>query len=560
MIPEEGQKAGLERLFRAQLALAGLSALILIGFGPDATAGASGTSTAIYLTILLLGVCAGAAHWIGPRVGSVSDWASILSCVDCLGVTALLYLSGDLRSGFVFLYPVIALYGATFLSRPRAWGLASVCGAAYGSLLVLAFWGLVPGVEAVGDSGFSEAASWRAWLALMGALALAVLLSGRLSSELQSTGEALHESTRNLGRLNDLHDQIIGSITSGLLTTGPRGQISSFNPEAERITGFSQSDVMGRPLDEIIPGAHVLIGRRGGRKSRVQTRTRLEYRNASGVSLFLGVASSRLISREGRPRGHVVIFQDVSEVVGMEDALRRTERMAAVGEMAAKIAHEIRSPLASIAGSVQLMVSTGAIRQETEEAGRLTDVVLRESQRLNALIMDFLQYSRPISPLRKELRLDHVVREVMVSLEASCPDTISMSLSISEPVMASADSEHLKQALWNIATNALEAMPDGGELEFVIRRCEAPEVGDCFDLEDGPWAEVCIRDSGPGVDVDVEGRIFEPFFTTKAGGSGLGLATVHQIVEAHGGSVRVENSTSGGAVFRVRLRGIESVS
>ena len=138
-----------------------------------------------------------------------------------------------------------------------------------------------------------------------------------------------------------------------------------------------------------------------------------------------------------------------------------------------------------------------------------------------------------------------------MSMESSCPDTISMSLSTSEPVMASADSEHLKQVLSNIATNAIEAMPDGGELEFVVRRCEAREVGACFDLEDGPWTEVCVRDSGPGVDVGVEGRIFEPFFTTKAGGSGLGLATVQQVASGPDGPVRRDRRSEGAGGYEL---------
>ncbi|MEE3328775.1 MAG: ATP-binding protein [Myxococcota bacterium] len=548
------------RLCRAQWALAGLAGLVLLGFGRSGGSHPGSAPLGVYLTILLLGACAGASYLMGSRVNSVRKWAATQLGLDVLAVTSLVYFSGNLEAGFVLLYPVVALYGATLFSRKGAWFLAASCGASYGCLMILAASGISPGVEAAVTSNLSAGDSWMAWGVLMTALGFGVILAGRLSSELQSTGEALHASTRDLGRLHDLHDQIIESITSGLLTTDNRGRISSFNPKAERITGFSHNDVRGRPLDEIIPGAQALLGRGVGRKKKVRSRTRLKYRNASGTGLFLGVAASRLVAPDGQNRGHVVIFQDVSEVVGMEDELRNSERMAAVGEMAANIAHEIRNPLASIAGSIQLMVSSGALRQDSEETLRLTDIVLRETERLNGLITDFLQYSRPISPTFRELRLDHLVKEVMAMMEQSCPDTISLNLTSKEPVAAWADSEQLKKVLWNLAMNGIEAMPNGGELEFVIRQSEAAESSAFSKAGNGMWAEIGVRDSGPGVDQELEGRIFEPFFTTKVAGSGLGLATVHQAVQAHGGSVLVENTREGGALFTVRVPGIEAVA
>ena len=148
----------------------------------------------------------------------------------------------------------------------------------------------------------------------------------------------------------------------------------------------------------------------------------------------------------------------------------------------------------------------------------------------------------------------------MVLMEPSCPDEVRMTLSRAETLTVSADSEHLKQILWNLAMNAIEAMPEGGDLEFVIRPGTMPGLEHEGPSEGQSWVEVGVRDSGPGVGDELESRIFEPFFTTKPSGSGLGLATVHQLVEAQGGTVLVENGEGGGAFFCVRLPGIESVS
>ena len=554
------REAEVGRMVRAQWALAGLAGLIYLGFDQGGMADWGPATWGTGVTIILLAGCAGLTSWLGEQVGSIRKWAAVQLGLDILGVSALVYFSGDLQSGFIFLYPVIALYGATLLPRRPAWFLASTCAAAYGSLILLAGFDLPLATRLQSGSGFSAVTWARVWASVTGALVLAVMLAGRLTSELHRREEALDESARDIGRLHDLHDQIIGSITSGLLTTDTRGRISSFNPQAERITGLTRNDVTGRPLEEILPGAQDLLGRGVGRKKKLRTRKRLEYRTEAGVMLFLGVASSRLVSLGGQNRGHVVIFQDVSDVVAMEDELRRSERMAAVGEMAAKIAHEIRNPLASIAGSIQLMVSSGAVRQEKDETRRLTEIVMRESQRLNGLLADFLEYSRPVSPFFKELRVDQLAEELMVQMEQTCPDGVALQLSAEEPVSAWADSEQLKQVIWNLAMNGIEAMPSGGELEVVIRQGEAESRVNHAGRRDGTWAEIEVRDSGPGVDPDLGNRIFEPFFTTKAGGSGLGLASVHQALQTHGGSVCVEKVERGGALFRVRVPGVLPVS
>jgi two-component system sensor histidine kinase PilS (NtrC family) len=282
------------------------------------------------------------------------------------------------------------------------------------------------------------------------------------------------------------------------------------------------------------------------------------------------VAASILRGEQGRERGHVVIFQDVTTVAAMERELRGAERLAAVGEMAAKLAHEIRNPLASISGSIQLLRAGPAGEQaDRADSARLMDIVLRETERLNGLISQFLQYSRPVPPTLEAVPVRALLEEMRELLEASKSDDVAVECSGPEGLSVLADRDQLKQVLWNLAINAAHAMPKGGTLRFSVAVAAPMPAQDWHSggrkeewsdktrhraLE--PWVEIAVADTGEGILPEDQNRIFEPFFTTKAEGTGLGLATVHRVIEGHGGSIRVE-SQEGGTTFRLRLPGAE---
>jgi len=262
----------------------------------------------------------------------------------------------------------------------------------------------------------------------------------------------------------------------------------------------------------------------------------------------------------------VVIFQNVTAIAAMELELRSAERLAAVGEMAAKIAHEIRNPLASISGSIQILQAGGHATGEADpDSERLMEIVLRETERLNALIGQFLQYSRPVPPALEPVPVRALLEEMRELLEASKPDEVELACEGSESLTAMADRDQLKQVLWNLAINGLHAMPKGGILCLSVAPGTVDPAQDWHsDGRKGEWSdnlrqstvekgvEIAISDTGVGILPEDQGRIFEPFFTTKAEGTGLGLATVHRVVEGHGGSIRVE-SREGGTTFRVCL-------
>ncbi|MCH2186987.1 PAS domain S-box protein, partial [Myxococcota bacterium] len=399
------------RLVFAHLALTVVSlgiALALQGFGRDLTeeesAGLYGTVVAAFATTIVSALMLRRHH-------ASRSLLPFQLATDVAIVTSLVYFSGGQESIFTFLYVIVTLYAAVLFGRRGAMISASASAAAYGAMLLATqLDGWRQGVE-VEAGTIPWAATMAIWAVHVGALYLVGMLASFLSSELQRTGQALDQSADDLRRLRDLHKRTVESLMSGLLTLDAEGVVTWFNPEAERITGRSLESTVGRPIDAFIPGAQGLLNSACPVEGRAPVpRARLAYRREDGAELHLGVAVSILRGAEGEEAGHVVIFQDVTSVVAMERELRRSERLAAVGEMAAKIAHEIRNPLASISGSIQLLRGGGAELADPESS-RLMDIVVRETDRLNGLITDFLLYSRPSPPEKKEVAARGILEE-----------------------------------------------------------------------------------------------------------------------------------------------------
>lgn len=226
-------------------------------------------------------------------------------------------------------------------------------------------------------------------------------------------------------------------------------------------------------------------------------------------------------------------------VLEAEEAMRRAEKLSAMGKLAAGIAHEIRNPLASMSGAIQVLRDELELSQENR---RLMDIILRESERLNRLITDFLDYSRPYNPEKKEIDFSCVVAETLDVFEKglSNDQSIKVQKEIKSGVKVFGEHERLKEVLWNLFNNAVQSMHAGGNLAISL---------DTY----GSMAKIVVRDSGEGIDIKDLHKVFEPFFTTKTYGTGLGLATVYRIVEAHGGNIRVDSENGKGSVFTVML-------
>lgn len=576
---ERLNRAGLGWLICARLLLAGLSlglAVIL-----DRLEGGHGNPGiwGVYWTVIAAFVATIGSALMVPRVRDPQHFATVQVCIDVAIVTALVYFSGGGESVFTFLYALVVLYGALALDRRGVFLAAGLAALGFGVVLFGSDFGLLP---SVGETERSRSMPVLAayWAFYAGALLVLGMLANTLSAELRRTGAALDRRTHDLRRLRDLHLRTVESMESGLLTTDDAGRITSFNPEAVRITGVAADDAEGRLLEELIPGTNAFFewASQSPTEAARGTRDRIPFQNAEGESLFLGLGASDLRSDPGEEGGRVVIFQDVTRVVSMERDLRQSERLAAVGEMAARIAHEIRNPLASISGSVQILQSADASPSQEPDASQadrsadqdereqLMGIVVREVDRLNDLIGNFLLYSRPTPLKLQPVDLAEMVREVAKMSESQLEKRIEVELDLEDGVLVQADADQLRSVVWNLWNNAVEAIGDQGHLAARVRRI--PRDGTQAGLPQDRQGEGAphsagglpsvfglleIEDDGGGIDPALQETIFEPFFTTKRTGTGLGLATVQRIIEQHGGSIEVDSTPAVGTRFRVLL-------
>ncbi|MEN8159007.1 MAG: ATP-binding protein [Myxococcota bacterium] len=536
----------LRRLQLARLLLVGSGVgLALALAGPQRSAQAE---LGLWLVLAVgFGSAAVSAAWM-KHIRHPLPFSAAQLVVDVAVVTALVHFSGGGLSPLGFLYLPITVFGAMLFARRGAYGLASLASLAHGAVLLAA------SAETPTEVAFVV------WCGHSGALLLVALLASALADEARVSGERLDASRARLRALASLHERTVECLTSGLLTLDAAGCVSSLNPEGERVLGTSAEAVVGRPLAAVLPGAEVLAEDAGAATGR--RRSRLVVPGADGEPRHLGLALSILRDEAGGAAGHVVIFQDVTGVVRMEQELKLRSRLAGIGELAASIAHEIRNPLAAISGSVELLRGGG----DPAERERLMHIVLREIGRLDELIGDFLQYARPAPPKLEAVALAPLLAEVEEMLRAAAPAGVRIEREADGEAQALADPTQLRQLLWNLVRNACEAQDGAGVIHLAARRlAHTPQDGEEPDrkrpregvsprpLEGAAGVEIVVTDSGRGIAAGDLERIFDPFFTTKPDGTGLGLPTVHRIVESHGGTLQVEAPPEGGTRFRVQL-------
>jgi two-component system sensor histidine kinase PilS (NtrC family) len=516
-------------LIAARLLLAGLSLGLAVTLDRIEAFEAGAGIWGVYWTVAGAFLATIVSGLMVSRTINPARFATVQVVTDLTIVTSLVYFSGGGESVFTILYALVVLYGALFLDRTGVVLSSGLAAVGYGVVLFGVELGWLPSMGLPGR-GLPLSVLGAYWSFYAGALLVLGMLANSLASELRRTGAALDRRTTDLRRLRDLHLRTVESIGSGLLTTDDQGRITSFNPEAERITGVTAEDVSGRTLECVIPGAIDILaeaGRDVQGAARVG-RDRIAYQNVLGKDVFLGMAASSLRDEMGNQVGHVVIFQDVTEVVSMELELRQSERLAAVGEMAARMAHEIRNPLASISGSVQVLKGTIADEEADTEQTRLMDIVVREVDRLNRLISDFLRYSRP-APIKPErVVLAHLIEEIAEISRSQGESRVRVSLDLDADVVVMADPSQLKAVIWNLWNNANEAMGGVGEL-FARVRCVRRDVSqdhwairrneqgvDADSRQSADWiATFEIEDTGPGIAADSRAMIFEPFFTDR---------------------------------------------
>ena len=467
---------------------------------------------------------------------------------DAILVSAFIHVTGGITSYFSSLYLLPIMAASTVRFRRGALQVAALSAILHLALVSsqylepTAFFPASWQALSTQELPTPRFAQYTVGINLFGFFAVA-LLSGSLAENLRKTGARLERASTQIADLRAFNQYVIDSMLSGLVTADMNGRILTFNRAASEITGQSGGQAIGHDIGEVLQLPAPF-------QSRLQTlgetrsqRADHQYRSPDGRSLEIGMTATTLSLPDGRS-GYLFTFQDVTDVRRLERGARMQQRLAAVGEMAAGIAHEIRNPLASMSGSIQVL------RQElplSEEQAQLMDIVLRESERLNDTIKSFLAYARPQRFTLARLDVRRVVQDTAMLLRNSADvrddHVVDMDLP-PDPVWYEADENQIRQILWNLATNGLRAMPSGGRL--LLSAKTGREGGQ-------DEVNITIEDEGCGIPAADLESLFQPFRSTFEKGTGLGLAIVHRIVTDYNGSVQVSSTVGSGTTVRVRL-------
>ena len=530
--------------FVLAVALCGLSLLLGRGSG----GAASSASLDSLQSTLVIGVCVlllSAVYAATLRFSRVPlQWqAGAQIFLDVVFVTWLTGMRGDLNSPYVALYIVIISAAGIFLGVRGALVTSVGCAVCYTFIVFAGAFGWLslsagdmstaPVPEVIGNVGLHDIAFF-----------VVGLLASRLAERQAYSDVQLIEAEHALADLRAVHERIVESIRSGLVTTGLDGLIYTFNAAAEEITGYTAEALRGQHVSILFDTLNFKVEEslRAAEEGEASPRYEADCLTPDGLRLRLGYSIFPLFGERGGARtGLVITFQDLTQVRALEDTSRRQDRLAAVGRVAAGIAHEIRNPLAAMRGSIQLLNS-----EMKGDPGQteLMEIVLRESDRLNHIITDFLTYARPRPVALADTDLREPLRETFTLLrhspEARDEHTFAEDFP-AEPIHAQADAAGLRQVFWNLSRNALSAMPAGGTLSVELRPTNYGRV------------RITFTDTGAGMSPEQVERLFEPFSSSTTGGTGLGLSIVYQIIRDHGGTINVRSREGHGTTIIIEL-------
>jgi two-component system sensor histidine kinase PilS (NtrC family) len=372
-----------------------------------------------------------------------------------------------------------------------------------------------------------------------------VLIGSYLSQSLESVGQKLEEATEQVADLQELTQVVVRSIHSGLITADTSGHVLYVNEFGGSILGFQPADLRGRTLRDVF-GSVLFEPAALEARAAVEGLGRLEaaYKTPRGEELDLGISVSTLATTDPARAGYLLVFQNLTPLKRLEQEVRLKEKLAAVGEMAAQLAHEIRNPLGSISGSAQVLMSEPNLSEEHE---RLLGIIRRESKRLSDTLNQFLYQVRPSARSRGPVDVGALIHEAVLLLrngpEVREDHHIEFEID-GGPHVCLADPDQITQVFWNLARNGLEAMPRGGTLKVRVANRGETLVLSC-------------RDQGRGMGREEQRRVFEPFQTSSPMGTGLGLAIAFRIVREHNGDIAVRSVPNLGTEVEVRLPAVQ---
>ena len=491
------------------------------------------------------------------RVKDLNQYIFLQIIVDHFFIIVLIYFTGGKESFFPITY-IFSVIGSSMIFYKRgAFFSASLSSFLYGLLLLfqLHHW-----INPLGQPLIYDASQiFYSLVIYMATFYIVAFLSSAISEELKRKKKELIQKQVDYNQLETFNRNIIQSLDSGLLTIDLSGKINFLNRTAEKILNRNRETSKDTFIFDLFPkigGVIERLEKRAPGPSSDYQRYETLLTNQGGKKLYLGFSISPLTDPEGSLIGHTLIFQDITKFKEMEEQMKRVDKMAAVGVLAAGMAHEIRNPLASLSGSIQMLKTELTLDDHQQH---LMEITLRESERLNALITDFLLYAQPPQTHKILYPIGRILAETIDlfihspsfhdGIRILRPDT-------HEEISTSVDPDQMKQVFWNLLINASQSMSNGGEIRVALGKGNSWGVTSLSlssQLKGKEWVKVSITDSGNGIAPEEKDKIFEPFFTTKENGTGLGLSIVHKIIENHKGLIKVESELGRGSTFSIFL-------
>ena len=495
-----------------------------------------GTSLTVTLVLLLSVAVTVAGLWrtylLGHEPGRAFLYAQIV--YDALMVTAIVHVTGGSRSEFPPLYILVIASGALLLPMPG--------GALIGALASVLY---------AGDVLLLQPAGATPPMLQIALFVVMAVVTGALGDRLRRTGTALGLAESELHQLRLDLGEILRGIDSGIVTVDGRGRLVYLNGAGERLLGVMEREWRGLPfaeeLDRRAPGLGRLIT---ATLTTGVPRERFEMRLPAARGGGILGARTTVLERKGAP-WVTAVFQDITQSKRVEELKRRAERLEAVAELGASLAHEIKNPLASIRSATE-QLEAGTVVAE-EDRAVLRTLVLSEADRLSRLLTDFMEFSRVEVRRREKVDLAGLAAQV-VGLVTQHPDARERRIEFEAPagaVPVEGDADLLHRAMFNLVLNAVQHAGAGGVVRVEVGSVTEAALPTGVRLS-AP-VRVAVVDTGPGIDAADLPRLFDPFFTTRKGGTGLGLALVHRAVEAHSGAIVVEPGAGAGASFEVYL-------
>jgi len=485
------------------------------------------------------------------HVKNLKLFAYLQVIVDIALITGTVYVTGGIVSYLPVLYFISVIGSSILLDKRAGYYAASVSSGAYAALVYLDFKHLLPLRYKVFFSPYLP--EWEDVITTISTNVLGMFvvayLAGYLAEKTAIMEKELEEKGIDLDRLENLNRLIVDNIPTGIMTLDGESRITSFNRAASSITGYSLKDVYYRGVDAVSP--EFLKGAKVPPYEAARTEINIRKKNGSEVCIGFTVSSG-----QGGEMTGIIIFQDLTVLKAMEEQIRRDDRLRALGDLSASLAHEIRNPLASLSGSVQVLNKGSGVKGEKRH---LMEIVLRECERLNSLITDFLLFARPATKEKPE-RIDiaELIREtIKVFTNSPQAKGIDIEDRLTGSLFVEGDRRQMSQVFWNLFLNAADAMKNGGKLTVgsapkgPAGLFSKPDMEKMGPRQEDRFVEIMVSDTGEGIEQTNLSKVFDPFFSTKTSGTGLGLAIVHRIIESHRGKIYISSVRGKGTTFKI---------